>query len=57
MKKIILLISLLILPACSSLGLDEFKFDSAANVSKTKTLVNYEKVEQIINSSVEKKIF
>lgn len=51
MKKIILLMSLLILPACSSLGLDEFKFDSAANVSKTETLVNYEKVEQIISVS------
>ena len=43
--------SLLILPACSSLGLDEFKFDSAANISKTETLVNYEKVEQIISVS------
>ena len=51
MKKIILLISLLILPACSSLGLDEFKFDSAADVSKTETIVNYEKVKQIISVS------
>ena len=51
MKKIILLISLLILPACSSLGLDEFKFDSVANISKTETIVNYEKVKQIISVS------
>lgn len=51
MKKIILLMILLIFPACSSLGLNEFNFDSADNVSTTKTIENYEKVKQIISVS------
>ena len=51
MKKIILLIILLALPACSSLGLDDFKFNSADNISTTKIIEEYEKVKQIISVS------
>jgi len=51
MKKIILLIILLVLPACSSLGLDDFKFNSADNISTTKIIEEYEKVKQIISVS------
>ena len=51
MKKIILLIILLVLPACSSLGLDDFKFNSADNISTTRIIEKYEKVKQIISVS------
>ena len=51
MKKIILLIILLVLPACSSLGLDDFKFNSADNISTTRIIEKYEKVKQIISIS------
>ena len=51
MKKVFLLMLVLILPACSSLGLDDFKFNSADNVSTTKIIEDYEKVKQIISVS------
>ena len=51
MKKVFLLMLVLILAACSSLGLDDFKFNSADNVSTTKIIEDYEKVKQIISVS------
>ena len=51
MKKVFLLMLVLILPACSSLGLDDFKFNSTDNVSTTKIIEDYEKVKQIISVS------
>ena len=45
MKKVFLLMLVLILPACSSLGLDDFKFNSTDNVSTTKIIEDYEKVK------------